>query len=221
MRYFARFTTLSLIAIAAVAILLLPDEDNSTSGTAPWEIIITPSGNSRLLGITIGESLLKEAQTVWQEEPEITLFLPENGEPKVEAYFQRIASGGVRASIVTEIKVDKPDLDYLINQGARISTQGDGSHKITLDGDGISLVENSIVSSITYMPKTDLTPQIIQQRFGEAGMKFSIEDGLEHWIYPQYGLDIILSTEGREVLQYVSPKDIDRLTTPLIEAQGN
>lgn len=209
------------MAIASVAIILLPDEDNSTNGTAPWEIIITPSGNSHLLGITIGESLLKNAQTVWQEEPEITLFLPESGDPKVEAYFQRIEMGGIRASIVAEIKVDKPALERLISRGTRISTQGDGSHKISLDGDGTSMVENSVISSITYIPKSDLAPQTIQQRFGEASVKYSIEEGMEHWIYPEYGLDIIISTEGREVLQYVPPREIDRLTAPLIKAKSN
>ena len=106
MKHLGRFTTLSIVALAVIAILLLPDENNTVTNDAPWEITITPSGNSHLLGVTIGESQLSDAQIYWKEDPEITLFLPENGVPKVEAYFQRIETGGLRASIVAEIMVE-------------------------------------------------------------------------------------------------------------------
>jgi hypothetical protein len=35
-------------------------------------------------------------------------------------------------------------------------------------------------------------------------------------LYPQHGLDITLGGKEKPLLQYVSPKDFDKLTHPLV-----
>ncbi len=214
-------TIVILVAVIFTIIELLPDETTKPIADTPWEIAISSSGNSHVLGITLGESILKDAETRWRKEPEITLFLPKQLPPKVEAYFQSINPGGIKASIVAEISMSEDNLNQLINSGARISTQGDGSRKISLDGNGIDKVMDSVISSITYLPRVNLSPQTIKNRFGKPSNIISVEDGLEHWIYPEMGLDITISSEGREVFQYVPPSQIERLTVPLVESGGS
>ncbi len=203
-----------LIAFAA----LLPDQQNRHIEETPWNITLSPQGNSQVLGITLEESSVEEALTHWEEAPEITIFVKEGVSTKVEAFFEQVNLGGIRATIVAEIEVADEQLNTLIDQGARISTQGDGSRKIEVDGPGMRVVEQSPIISLTYMPKANLPPETIEKRFGKPEYVFELPEGITHWIYPQQGLDIVISAETKEVLQYVSPKRIERLLTPLQQA---
>ena len=207
---------LLLTAALFLIMMLLPDEQAAEPIHTPWSVTLSERGNSQLLGITLDESTLLQAQQQWRASPKITLFMPKEAPAKVEAYFERVTLGGIRASIVAEITVPETELTTLIDQGARISTQGDGSRKITLDGTGVGIVEQSIITSLTYLPKANLPSEVIKQRFGTPTETFRIEeDKIEHWIYPQIGLDLVFSEETKEVLQYVPPSRFERLLAPL------
>ena len=210
---------LLLTTLLFLAASFIPDESVGPQHNTPWDITLSTTGNSQLFGITLGESLLDDAQRQWKEAAEITLFLTEGAPSKVEAYFQQVTVGGLRASIVAEIQVNEKEMTTLINQGARISTQGDGSRKITLSDEGVEGVEQSVVNSLTYLPKSNLSKEIIQRRFGLPNQVFIMENGVEHWVYPQWGLDISISEQEKEVLQYVPPSQFERLLAPLLKTQ--
>jgi hypothetical protein len=42
--------------------------------------------------------------------------------------------------------------------------------------------------------------------------------GVNHWLYPEKGLDIVVSDDGKEVLQYVAPRDFRQPVAPLRRA---
>jgi hypothetical protein len=209
------FSALVISAITIITITMLPDEQTSSNDYSPWDIAISTDGKSHVFGVTIDDSSLKEAQQNWNEYPKVTLFITEGSPSKVEAYFQQVLLGGIKASIVAGINLSDKTLSSLINNGVRISTQGDGARKVTLDEGGIETVENSSISSITYLPKSKVSPEIIRKRFGEPSEIISIEEDLEHWIYSAIGLDVVVSSAGNNVFQYISPINIDRLTDPL------
>ncbi len=210
---------LAVLLFTAVLFLiasLLPDELTSPQIDTPWNVTINTVGDSHLFGITLGKSSVGEAEQYWREAPEITLFIPPAGAPKVEAYFQQVVLGGIRASIIAEVSLPDEQLQQLIADGARISTQGDGSRKVMLDGAGARIVEQSPISSLTYLPKANLSAEVIRKRFGNPDRIFHHDqEKIEHWIYPRIGLDLVLSAETKEVLQYVRPAEFERLLTPL------
>ena len=45
-------------------------------------------------------------------------------------------------------------------------------------------------------------------------------EALEHFLYPDKGLDLVLDSKGKEVLQYVAPADFARLRAPLGKLAG-
>jgi hypothetical protein len=53
------------------------------------------------------------------------------------------------------------------------------------------------------------------QRFGAPAERIRQGETLEHFLYPARGLDIVLDSKGKEVLQYVAPADFARLRAPL------
>jgi hypothetical protein len=56
---------------------------------------------------------------------------------------------------------------------------------------------------------------VILQRFGAPAERIRQGETLEHFLYPAQGLDIVLDSKGKEVLQYVAPADFARLRAPL------
>jgi hypothetical protein len=59
---------------------------------------------------------------------------------------------------------------------------------------------------------------MITQRFGQPAERIKAGTTFEHLLYPDRGLDIRLDTEGKEVLQYVAPRDFTRIREPLLKA---
>jgi len=54
------------------------------------------------------------------------------------------------------------------------------------------------------------------KRFGQPSQRIrEKKSGAVHWLYPQNGLDITLGGGEKPLLQYVPPRDFDRLLNPL------
>jgi hypothetical protein len=67
------------------------------------------------------------------------------------------------------------------------------------------------------MPSVRLEDAIFAKRFGQPELRIKEKkSGAVHWLYPQHGLDITLGGGEKPLLQYVAPKDFDKLTRPLL-----
>ena len=60
---------------------------------------------------------------------------------------------------------------------------------------------------INFMPDFNLDADIVQARFGTPAGVIQVDAQQKHLLYPDKGLDLILNTDGREVLQYLSPRE--------------
>lgn len=196
--------------------MLLPGQPREEAVNLPWQIDITETGDSRVFGVTLGSSTLEDARKRFREEPEISMFSRDQGEQVVEAYFNSITLSGLKAKMVLAIDVEPAVLRQMFDRGSRIATLGSGARKITLSDADRALVMQSPVVAITYLPRVNLDAELISRRFGEPAEKLrKAETGTEHWLYPDKGLDIALSAEEKEVLQYVRPVDFQQLVAPL------
>jgi hypothetical protein len=84
----------------------------------------------------------------------------------------------------------------------------------------VAQVKKSPVSTITYLPALTLEDTTLAKRFGEPKERLREEKtGAVHWLYPDLGLDIALGGSERPVLQYVSPREFERLEQPLRHQQ--
>ena len=104
----------------------------------------------------------------------------------------------------------------MYGRGLRISGV-ENSKKITPAPDDAARLRELPISSLTYMPSIRLEEEIFVKRFGQPGQRIrEKESGAVHWLYPQNGLDITLGGKEKPVLQYVPPRDFDRLLQPLL-----
>ncbi|GAB6039726.1 hypothetical protein [Endothiovibrio diazotrophicus] len=216
-----------LIVLSVVMILLgvgmiLPSGETVRKVRAlPWEIELLPDGGSRVFNLTLDESTLADAERTLDDEADIQLFVRDGDKPSLEGYFNDVWLSGLKARIVLTLSMDEASLRGLYKGGIRISKSSSGSSQVQLSGEQGALARLAPISSITYLPKATLEEKQLVGLFGEPQRRIDADrNGTLHLLYPSKGLDIALDKKGKAVMQYVAPRDFERLITPLYAASS-
>ena len=221
---FLRVFVFSLLAVLGGIYLssLMPQQSDHVG--YPWQIELLPSGDTRVFSLIIGQSTLDEAELLFKEKAKITLFMPpqstseqtEFSRPVIEAFFGEVKQGGLKSKMVMSMDIPVDKINAIYNRGIRIATLGSGTRKVTLSDDDARIVRQSVIASITYLPAVNLQGILIEKRFGAPAEKLAdSESDAIHWLYPELGVDIVLSDTNKEVIQYVTPDKFDALVQPL------
>ena len=207
------FTVLALLA--GVYLTTLKDPNEVHAGF-PWQVKVLESGHTQVFSLIVGQTSLGEAEQQLKEIAELTLFSAEGMPSVIEAFFGEVKIGGLKSKMVMSIDLPQEELETMFNRGARIATLGSGTRKVTLSSEDAKRVRKAAIASITYLPSINLNADLIEKRFGVPAEKIadSSSDAI-HWLYPHKGIDVALSDENKEVIQYVMPKNFDTLVQPL------
>jgi hypothetical protein len=183
--------------------------------TLPWQIRVE-DGRSRVFGITLGETSLREAVGVLGKRYELAMFgLPEAA-PVLEVFYREVSLSGLTGKLILTLDMPEEMLHAMRGRSPddRILNQGRERRWQVADED-LEAVMAATVRTISYIPRVNLEEAVAAARFGEPARRIAAADGGMHWLYPALGLDLLLDPDGRELLQYVSPAEFDRLTGPL------
>lgn len=182
----------------------------------PWHIEHHASGTTRIFGLTLGLSAAGEAERRFREEARPSLFKSPDGELAAEMFFEQVRLAGLKSGIVINIAATQAELQTMYERGLRLSGMGNGK-KITPAPEDAARIRELPISSLTYMPSIRLEEGILSKRFGQPAQRIrENKSGAVHWLYPRDGLDITLGGVEKPVLQYVPPKDFDKLVQPLL-----
>ncbi|MEW8329437.1 MAG: hypothetical protein AB2594_02435 [Candidatus Thiodiazotropha sp.] len=195
--------SLSLVAIA-LAILLPGGRKVDSDPKLPWEITVNADNEVEVFDLTLNRSRLTDARAVFEEQGEVNMFVPESGDPSLEAYFERVFLSGLRADIVLVLRADSAQMQGLFNRGSRISRSSEAIRKVELSSEDQLVAANLPIELINYIPAANLDESLILSRFGEPSERINEPDsGVTHWIYPDRGLSIGVNPEGKELIQYM------------------
>ena len=183
--------------------------------TYPWQIKITPAGNTQVLGIELDKTPLGIAASTIKRRYELGLFESKQGKLSLEAYFNEVTRGGLSGKLIVLLDADDAQLQAFKTNSLKAKPQESGELKYGLLRKDQKLAEQLLVSSLSYIPYVNLDKELIEKRFGMADKIVKSKDGLTHYIYLKKGLDVIYNDDGKEILQYVSPKNIKQLLKPL------
>ncbi len=216
------FLSVFIAALSAVALAILLPGGRTVDEhpRLPWLIQVDEMGYSTVFGLTLGRSTLAEAQEAFQEQGKTNLFVSPEPRFYFETYFKGLYLDSIRADMVFSLEVNQATAEQLYDRGLRISQLGDGTRKVELAQPDLDLLGDARVTHITYIPGTNLEPDLIAARFGEPARQIVEATGITHWLYPDRGLDIAVNPDGREVFQYVMPARFNELLEPL-ETQTN
>ncbi|MBV2121535.1 MAG: hypothetical protein KUF74_08780 [Candidatus Thiodiazotropha sp. (ex Ctena orbiculata)] len=203
--------SLSVVAVA-LAVLLPGGRKVDSDPKLPWDIQVTANNEIQVFNLTLNKSLLPEARQIFQNQGKVNLFVGTDGQPAIEAYFERVFLSGLRADFILALKADQSLLNQLVERGSRISRTSDTMHKIVLGSDDLQIAEQLPIEVINYIPAANLDEELINSRFGEPTEKIvETETGVTHWIYPDRGMTIGLNPEGKELIQYMPLERIQGL----------
>lgn len=209
----------ALFAFIGIWLLLsaLPDE-RAALRLYPWDLALDADGRVQVFDLTIGASTLAEVRALVGQDGKVTLFSEPDGRFAVEAYFDDVMLGNLRADWVVTLAVPDAVLAAMYERGLRVSKLGSGSRKVTLDPDDVTQLTTMPMQSLTYLPWKRLEPADLIGRFGEPAQRLEAANGVVHWLYPQQGLEIARDPRGGVVMQYLDPARFDRVLAPLLAA---
>ena len=209
---------ISILIVLALFFMFNKKTGNNKSivQTYPWQINVLADGRSRVFGVVMGETTLKEVDVILNSRPKMALFEAKN-KLSLEAYYKNITLGGMIGSFIFTLDVTDDQLNKIKKESTMKKRTDSNGIRHELDKPASDKSKIFIVKNLIYIPSAQLDDNTIINRFGkpEYKIKLKTKELGWHYLYPEKGLDLIYKEEGKEVLQYVAPKEFNLLLKPL------
>jgi len=212
------FSLLLFLAIIIGAFLSLkPDVRKSTATVRglPWQIETLPDGRSKVFGITLGQDTLGQARELLGPDMKLAIISTTGDDRSLEMYYDRYTAGVLSGKLVLTAELAADQLTQMIERSTKTDYTKTGARKFRLHPDDLPLAWRTPVQSLTFIPTVSIDQQTAIKRFGEPAEIISSDEHTTHLLYPEKGLDLIIDEDGREILQYVAPREFFRVRDPL------
>ena len=186
--------------------------------TLPWQIERLPDGGSRVFGLTLGRSTLEEARQQLGGDVQVALIVAQGETGSLEAYCESIDAGAVKGKLVLTLETSLAQREQMLARARKVDYMQSAARRVELGAEDLRQADRAPIIAITFIPAANLDEQVVLQRFGVPGERLRSGEHKEHFLYPELGLDLQLDAKGKEVLQYVAPRDFARLRAPLAPA---
>ncbi len=211
------FSLLIFLTIIIVAFLSLkPSREYSAENISglPWQIEILPGGLSNVFGITLGQSTLADARDRLGDDMTLAIIVASDQDRDpggLEMFYSHFRAGVFSGKLVLSAEIAPEVLTQMIERAVKFGYMDSGARKFTLNPDGLSTALQAPVASVTFIPTVNIDETSAIKRFGPAAETIRTSEQVTHLLYPDKGLDLIINEKGKEVLQYVAPRDFERL----------
>ncbi|MGB5406462.1 MAG: hypothetical protein WBN08_06005 [Thiogranum sp.] len=207
-----------LAIIVAVFLYLTPagDYSSQTIKGLPWQIELLPDGTSKVFGVTLGQSTLGEAHEQLGDDMELAIIVVAADDSGLEMYYSRYTAGVFSGKLILAADVVPDTLEQLLGRAAKAEYMESGARKFHLNPDDLPVAYQAAVKSITFIPDIALDEQTAFKHFGTPAETIRRGDQAVHLLYPGKGLDLTINEDGKDVLQYVAPRDFTELRNPLL-----
>ena len=216
---------LSLIALVLLALIVpffIPGAGQQAGvdpdSNLPWQITADGPGGSHIFGLRPGVSTLGDVRRRLGDEIEVAIIAEPNEIGSLEGYYGQIALGFVLAKMIVTVDVPEEVISAMRERALKAKHMESTTRRITLHPDDLAAVDRAPISAISVIPTVNLEAATVIQRFGEPGERIAVSDKRTHLLYPKHGLDVVLDKDGKELLQYVAPRDFASLREPLLAA---
>jgi len=174
----------------------------SDDQTLPWQSKVNASGQTEIYNLVIGSSSFQDAIRTFGKDLEVSLFKNQDESFWLEAFYNNIEIAQIRGQLIVELLMSENQLSFLQNNIKSSEKLPTGNEKFELNLFAKSSLRNLMIKKIVFIPKTDIAPSTIIDRFGKADKISSDAQGVEYWIYQEKGLRIIYNANGKEMMEY-------------------
>lgn len=217
MRLAATLATLVLLALIVSVFVPAPGASpgNQADTNLPWQIEADGRGGSTVFGLKPGVSTLGDMRRRLGGDFDMAIVAAPGEVGTLEAYYDQIPLGFVQARLIATVDLPPATVAAMRERAVKAELMESTTKKISLSPDDRAMAERAPIRAITVIPSVNLDAAAIVQRFGEPEARIAVSPQRTHLLYPKKGLDVLVDSEGKELLQYVAPRDFDRLRAPL------
>ena len=214
MKYFFIIFALLAVLLAAYPFFDASKKTEVLTGL-PWQIDILQNGSTRVFGLNIGTSRLADAVEKLGSDMELAIIAATDETGSLEMYYGHYRAGLLSGKLVIQTDISEMDIKRWRDNALKSEYMATGlAKKYTLSPDDLPQVLEETIVGLTFIPAVNLDEAVILARFGEPAKRLPSTD-VEHFLYPEKGLDIALHKDSNEVLQYVHPDVFQQLIQPL------
>ncbi|MBE0494445.1 MAG: hypothetical protein IBX48_08895, partial [Thiomicrospira sp.] len=193
---------LTIVLFFALLWLAPTNHTDVNQAQLPWNASYDEQGQLHALGLVLNQSTLKDVTELYGRDIEVKLFEMQDGSKSAEAYLGSAYIGTIHGALVIKLALTEQELEQFYDRGARTTISKQGARQIQLNNaDTLALFEFPI-NEVTLVPRRNLSSESIVKRFGEAHEVQELENGLQRWLYPQMGLELVLLEGSNDILRY-------------------
>jgi hypothetical protein len=206
-----------LVALAVPFFIPLgsPPEGVDPNSNLPWQIESDKQGGSTVFGLKPGVSTLAEVRQKLGGDIELAIIAEPEELGSLEGYYNQVPLGFVLAKVIVTVDASKETITAMRERALKAKHMESTTRRITLHPDDLTAAENMPVRAISVIPTVNLDEATVVQRFGQPDERLAISEKRVHLLYPSKGLDVLVDADGKELFQYVAPRDFALLREPL------
>ncbi|MFN3397476.1 MAG: hypothetical protein ACK4ZS_02965 [Sulfurimicrobium sp.] len=209
---------LAIIVLAGVLLRPTTDKHGAQAITGlPWQIEILPDGRSRVFGLTLGTSTLADARERFGTDMEVAVVAAPGEVGSLEAYYSQVTAGVLTGKMILTAALDKENVERMRQRAVKKQHMESSTRKFYLAPDDLAQAYATPIESITFIPSASFDADIAVSHFGRPAERVHTSEQVENLLYPDQGLALTLDSKGKEVLQYVAPREFARLRDPLFK----
>jgi hypothetical protein len=184
-----------------------PDQPPPPAGERPWEIRILADGTSRVFGLTPGRSTLADAMGRFGKGLEAAMFESRGRPLALEAYYSEVVVGGITGRLILSLAPSPAVLQGLRERSPGAKRLGTGAIRYPIDFRDAEVLPSLTVRGLTLVPSANLDEATVQARFGDPVERIPAGEGASRWLYPDRGVAVTISEQGKDLIDYAAPSD--------------
>jgi hypothetical protein len=193
--------------IVVTALVFAWTSSNHQSDGSAKDTWIDDSGHVHVLGIELGKSTLRNAETALKSRSDIALYIyPDthnNAGIRLEAYFPAIND---HSKVILVLEASSELLHDIQQKGTVPHLYPNDVVRVNLHPKGTAAAQQLIVNELTLIPSIDITADMLASRFGPASKSTTDTDGFTHYAYPEIGLKATLQDKDATMLHFSNPR---------------
>ncbi len=206
---------LVIALLLATALVLHRPQPPAEMRGLPWQIELPGDGSSRVFGIHLGVDDVGAVLDRLGRDAELAIIARPGEAGALEIYYPRFQAGPLSGRLIVSAALPAPALEALKRHAPRRKPQESGAVRYWLAHEDLATARAAPVTGLGFIPAAQLDEALALARFGEPDERLAETGEVSHWLYPRLGLDLVMDPDGRELLQYVPPRDFARLRAPL------
>lgn len=210
-----------VVALLAAPLLFIDRDAKAPALPAeglPWQIEGLPDGLTRVFGLVPGGSTLEQARQRLGPDAQVAMIIAKGETGSVEAFYESITAGIVTGKMILTLETSLAQREAMLQRAVKAAFMESTTRRIELADVDLQDLATARIMAITFIPSANLSEDIVLQRFGSPAERIRTDEAVEHFLYPDKGLDLRFDAKGKEVLQYVAPREFARLRDPLVAA---